>query len=79
MKMTKDLAYYKNLPYVVEVTPPEDADEDWFAEIPLLDGCMTQAPTWAELEANINIAKELWLETALELGMTIPEPQRETA
>lgn len=35
----KDLAYYLALPYTIELIPDEDGYR--FAQIPLLEGCMT--------------------------------------
>lgn len=71
--MTKDLAYYMSLPYEFRVVPPSETDGDWFAEVPLLDGCMTQAPKDILLD-YIEEAKEIWLEAALENDEEIPEP-----
>ena len=72
-KMTnKTLQYYLSLPYTIELTP--DKDGYWFASIPLLKGCMTQGESREEALAMIDEAKELWLETALEEGVSIPEP-----
>ncbi len=73
--MNKTLEYYLTLPYTIELTPDEDGY--WFAEIPLLPGCMTQASTRAEVLEMIDEAKLLWLETALEEKLTIPEPELE--
>ncbi len=69
----KDLAYYMSLPYTIELTP--DADGYWFAEIPLLEGCMTNGENWADALEMIQDAKRGWLTTALELGLPIPEPE----
>jgi antitoxin HicB len=72
-KMTnKTLEYYLSLPYTIELTPDEDGY--WFAQIPLLKGCMTQGDSREEALVMIDEAKELWLETALEEGIPIPEP-----
>ena len=72
-KMThKTLQYYLALPYTIELTPDEDGY--WFAAIPLLPGCMTQAPSREEALAMLDEAKALWLETALAEGVPIPEP-----
>jgi antitoxin HicB len=71
----KDLAYYLALPYTIEIIPPSADDDGYFATIKELDGCMTQADTWAELLAMIDDAKQLWLESALSHGHVIPEPQ----
>lgn len=77
--MTKDLQYYMKLPYKVVITPPNEDNDEWVARIPELPGCLTHAPTWAELGENINIVKELWLSVSLEDGDTIPEPTKEPA
>jgi predicted RNase H-like HicB family nuclease len=68
----KDLEYYVSLPYPIELIPDEDGY--WFAHIPLLDGCMTQGASRAEVLAMLGEAKELWLETALAEGIEIAEP-----
>lgn len=71
--MNKDLAYYLSLPYPIELIPDEDGY--WFAHIPLLEGCMTQGASRTQALEMLDEAKELWLETALDEGIQIPEPQ----
>lgn len=72
-KMTnKSLDYYLSLPYTIELTPDENGI--WFAAIPLLKGCMTQGDSREDALLMLDEAKELWLETALEEGILIPEP-----
>jgi antitoxin HicB len=68
----KMLNYYLNLPYTIELTPDEDGY--WFAQIPLLPGCITQGASRTEALAALDEAKALWLETALAEGISIPEP-----
>jgi len=68
----KDLAYYLALPYKIELIPDEDGY--WFAKIPLLEGCMTNGNSREDALLMLDDAKQLWLETALQLGKTIPEP-----
>lgn len=68
----KTLEYYLALPYTIELTP--DEDRYWFAQIPLLKGCMTQGDNREEALTMLDEAKVLWLETALEEGIPIPEP-----
>jgi antitoxin HicB len=68
----KTLDDYLKLPYTIELTPDEAGY--WFAQIPLLPGCMTQAPSRVEALAAIDEAKALWLETALAENIPIPEP-----
>jgi antitoxin HicB len=72
----KDLAYYLALPYTIELTP--DQDGFWFAEIPLLDGCMSNGTSREDALVMIDDAKIAWLTTALELGLPIPEPEYES-
>lgn len=71
--VNKDLAYYLALPYTIELIPDEDGY--WFARIPLLEGCMTNGNSREDALAMLDDAKKLWLETALQLGKTIPEPE----
>ena len=75
--MTKNLEYYLSLPYTIELKPDENGY--WFAKIPLLKGCITNGETRADALEMLDDAKKLWLETALALGMTIPEPETEMA
>ena len=69
----KMLEYYMNLPYTIEFTP--DIDGIWFAEIPLLEGCMTNGENWQDALEMIQEAKKAWLVAALDLNMPIPEPE----
>ncbi len=73
----KTLEYYLSLPYTIELTP--DVDGYWFAKIPLLKGCMTNGESREDALIMIDDAKKLWLETALSLGLPIPEPEVEKA
>ncbi|MBK9750159.1 MAG: type II toxin-antitoxin system HicB family antitoxin [Chloroflexi bacterium] len=73
--MNKDLDYYLSLLYPIELTPSEDGF--WFAEIPLLSGCMTNGSSREDALLMIDDAKIVWLTTALDLGLLIPEPERE--
>lgn len=71
----KDLEYYLSLPYMIQLTP--DVDGYWFAEIPMLNGCMTNGDSQTDALAMLEDAKKAWLTTALELGLPIPEPEIE--
>ncbi len=71
----KNLEYYLSLPYMIQLTP--DVDGYWFAEIPMLNGCMTNGDSQADALAMLEDAKKAWLTTALELGLPIPEPEIE--
>lgn len=52
----------------------EPEDEGGFHVFcPLLKGCHSYGKTKSEARKNIAEAIELWLESAMELGLTIPE------
>jgi predicted RNase H-like HicB family nuclease len=50
-------------------------DEAFIAEVPELPGCAADGATYAEALANVDIIIQEWIETATELGRTIPEPK----
>ncbi|MDZ8089512.1 MAG: type II toxin-antitoxin system HicB family antitoxin [Nostoc sp. DedQUE12b] len=66
------LEYYLNLQYPVTLYP--DPEEGHVAQIKDLPGCLTQGETLEETMANLNEARELWIETAYEAGDDIPLP-----
>jgi len=71
--MTKDLDYYMNLPYRVEII--EDKEEGGYAlHCPELPGCITCAETIEEGVRMMEDAKRCWLKACLEDGVSIPEP-----
>lgn len=75
MSRVKDLAYYLNLNYEIKIRKlSEEEGGGWFAEIPLLPGCMSDGETTEEAIANLNDAKKGWIETSLALGREVPEP-----
>lgn len=49
-------------------------DRIYVASVPELPGCMAHGKTKEQALKEIEIAKELWIETALEDGQTIPDP-----
>ncbi|MDQ7024096.1 MAG: type II toxin-antitoxin system HicB family antitoxin [Anaerolineae bacterium] len=71
--IVKDLDYYMSLPYTFRVTPPEDADDTWYALVDGLD-CQTWADTYEELLPMIEDAKRTMISMMLEYGDPIPEP-----
>ena len=74
----KDLNYYLNLNYDIKIRHlPEEEGGGWFAEIPLLPGCMSDGETVEDLLMNLEDAKKCWFETCLESGRSIPEPQED--
>ena len=71
--MNKNLSYYMNLPYRVEVV--EDKEEGGFAlHCPELPGCITCADSVEQGFLMLEDAKKAWLTAALEDGFPIPEP-----
>lgn len=50
-------------------------DEAFIAEVPELAGCAADGATRHEAFANAEVVISEWLETARELGRTIPEPK----
>jgi predicted RNase H-like HicB family nuclease len=50
-------------------------DEAFIAEVPELPGCAADGVTHQEALINVQRIIEEWIETAQELGRTIPEPR----
>ena len=50
-------------------------DEAYFAEVPELPGCAADGPTYKQALANAEVVIREWIDTARELGRTIPEPK----
>lgn len=72
-KAMKDLDYYMNIPFRIEITP--DTDEGGYAaSFPELPGCLTCGDTIESAVRNAEDAKKEWLSAALESGIPIPEP-----
>lgn len=72
----KTLDYYMRLPYASRVTPDtySDGSRCYFAEIPELPGCESHGNTPEEALASLEDAKELYLHSLLEEGLTPPKP-----
>ena len=45
------------------------------AEVPELSGCMSDGETQKEALENVQVIIQEWIETATELGWSIPEPK----
>jgi len=71
--MNKDIEEYLKLPYTIELV--QDLGEGWFVRVRELPGCMSQGDTAEEALVMIQEAMSLWLEAALEDGLSIPEPR----
>lgn len=52
-----------------------EEDQAYIAEVPELAGCMADGETYQEALADAEVIIQEWLETATELGRTIPEPK----
>ncbi|HWM94639.1 MAG TPA: type II toxin-antitoxin system HicB family antitoxin [Thermoanaerobaculia bacterium] len=50
-------------------------DEAFIAEVPELPGCASDGSTYQEALGNVQVIIQEWIETARELGRTIPEPR----
>jgi predicted RNase H-like HicB family nuclease len=50
-------------------------DDAFIAEVPELPGCAADGPTYETAIANVRIVISEWIETARELGRTVPEPR----
>lgn len=50
-------------------------DNCFIAEVPELAGCMSDGETYIEAVSNTEIVIQEWIETAKELGWTIPQPK----
>ena len=51
-------------------------DQAFIAEVPELPGCAADGEIYQEALHNIKIIMQEWIETAEELGRTIPEPRQ---
>lgn len=50
-------------------------DNSFIAEVPELSGCMADGKSYIEALQNVQVVMSEWIETALSLGRTIPEPK----
>jgi len=50
-------------------------DHAFIAEVPELPGCAADGSTYQEAIANAEEVIQEWIETAHELGRTVPEPK----
>ena len=52
-----------------------DEDNCFLVEVPELPGCMADGETYRDAVANVEVVIQEWIETATELGRTIPKPK----
>lgn len=51
------------------------ADDAFLAEVPELPGCAADGATYEEALQNVVVVIQEWIDTARELGRTVPEPR----
>ena len=52
-----------------------DEDNSFIAEVPELPGCMADGKTYQEALSNAEVIISEWIETAKEIGRSIPQPK----
>lgn len=52
-----------------------EEDQAFIAEVPELAGCMADGQTAVEAIQNVEQVVREWIETAIELGRTVPTPK----
>ena len=52
-----------------------EEDEAYIAEVPELAGCAADGASYRDAIANVEVIIDEWIETATELGRTVPEPK----
>jgi predicted RNase H-like HicB family nuclease len=52
-----------------------EEDQAFIAEVPELPGCAADGQTYREALANAEVVIREWIETARELGRSIPKPK----
>ena len=50
-------------------------DQAFIAEVPELPGCAADGVTYQEALANVETVIQEWIETAKDIGYSIPEPK----
>ncbi len=61
-------------PYHINVFPSRDSNR-WIADVPDLEGCSAHGATPEEAMREVQIAIDLWLESAAAHGDPIPAPR----
>ena len=52
-----------------------EEDHAFVAEVPELSGCMADGRSYQEVLSNVEKVIDEWIDTAKELGRSIPEPK----
>jgi predicted RNase H-like HicB family nuclease len=53
-----------------------DEDQSFIAEVPELPGCAADGATYQKAVANVETVIQEWIETAKELGRSVPAARR---
>ncbi len=64
---------YLSRNYPIELIPDKE-EGGYFAQHPDLDGCAAQGETAEEAVANLDVARQLWIEVRWEDDLPIPDP-----
>ena len=74
----KNVQYYMSLPYTTIIEPIKDESGFYYVgRIMEFDGCMADGDTKEETLQSLQEAMELWIETKLANGFSVPEPLQE--
>ena len=73
---SRNLTYYLSLPYTTQVVYYSDSGDapPYMAQVPELPGCEAQGATEEEALAELREVKRLFIETMIEDGVEVPEP-----
>lgn len=52
-----------------------EEDRAFIVEVPELPGCMADGESYEQAVVNVQMSIEQWIETARELGRSIPQPK----
>ena len=52
-----------------------EEDSAYIAEVPELSGCKADGETYKDALSNVEIVVDQWIETAIDLGRSIPKPK----
>ncbi|MEH2323685.1 MAG: type II toxin-antitoxin system HicB family antitoxin [Nostoc sp.] len=53
-----------------------ELDKAFVAEVPELPGCAADGETYQEALHNVELVMQEWIETAKDLGRSVPQPKR---
>ncbi len=62
--------------FLVHQIEEDDGTIQWICEFPDLKGCIGVGNTYDEAVSEGMLNKEVWIETAKEVGREIPEPTK---